>query len=174
MGLLEVLNGTASLDQALVRDTQSGALVLPLTKAAFTPRDVFGSEAMGRLLEELRSHCDVVLLDTAPILAVADTRVLCPQADAVVLLARWRKTSRKAVQSALHALSGETYVAGIALTNVNVREQALAGEGAAHYGALSQILRRMSWAARSPAPRDGSRCAAGKLRQRRLARFHLR
>jgi succinoglycan biosynthesis transport protein ExoP len=133
VGLLEVLNGTATLEQALVRDKDSGALLLPLTKSAFTPRDVFGSAAMAQLLGELRRHFEVVLLDTAPVLAVADTRVLCPQADAVVLLTRWRRTSRKAVQSALHALSGDTFVAGIALTNVNLREQALAGEGAAHY-----------------------------------------
>lgn len=132
-GLLEVLNGTASLREALVTDTPSGAVVLPLTKAAFTPRDVFGSDAMKTLLERLRGDYDVVLLDTAPILAVADTRVLCPQADATVLLVRWRRTSRRAIQSALHELSGGPFVAGVALTSVNVREQALAGEGAGHY-----------------------------------------
>ena len=133
VGLLEVLNGTASLQEALVRDEASGALVLPLAKSAFTPRDMFGSEAMAVLLGELRRHFEVVLLDTAPILAVADTRVLCPQADAVLLLTKWRRTSRKAVESALHGLSSETFIAGVALTQVNVREQALAGEGAAHY-----------------------------------------
>ena len=134
VGLLEVLNGTATLDQALVHDTETDLLLLPLAQSAFTPRDVFGSEAMDRLLGELRRRASVVLLDTAPVLAVADTRVLCPKADAVVFLTRWRKTSRKAVQSALRALDdGRTFIAGVALTQVNIREQARSGEGAAHY-----------------------------------------
>ena len=51
----------------------------------------------------------------------------------MVVLARWRKTSRKALQAAMNGFSGDTYVAGIALTQVDVREQARAGDGAAHY-----------------------------------------
>ena len=132
-GLLEVLNGAASLDEALVADAETGAFLLPLSKSAFTPRDVFGSDAMHRLLQDLRRRFDVVLLDTAPVLAVADTRILCPQADAVLFLTRWRKTSRKAVSTALRSLSAsDAFVAGVALTQVNLREQARAGEGSAY------------------------------------------
>ncbi len=133
-GLLEVLNGTSTLDQVLVRDEDTGGFILPLAKSSFTPKDVFGSAAMTQLLDQLRARFDVVLLDTAPVLAVADTRVLCPQADAVVFLTKWRKTSRKAALTALRALSSsDIFIAGVTLTQVNVREQARAGEGAAHY-----------------------------------------
>jgi Mrp family chromosome partitioning ATPase len=133
-GLLEVLNGTASLAQALVKDSKTDMVMLPLAKSAFTPRDVFGSPAMDHLLEELRAKYDYVVLDTAPMLAVADTRVLCPKTDAVLLLVKWRRTPRKAVLAALRAMNPEdTFVAGIALTQVNLREQARAGEGEAQY-----------------------------------------
>ena len=133
-GLLEVLNGTARLDEALVKDNKTELMWLPLTKSAFTPRDVFGAPAMDRLLEELRGRFDFVILDMAPVLAVADTSVLCPKADAVLMLARWRRTPRRAVLAALRALNPEdTFVAGIALTQVNLREQARAGEGDAQY-----------------------------------------
>ncbi len=134
IGLLEVLNGTATLDRALVLDPATGAYILPLADSSFTPRDVFGSEPMGALLDELKRRFEVVIIDTAPVLAVADTRVLCPRADAVLFLIRWRKTPRKAIAAALKALtSGSSYISGMAITQVNVREQARVGEGAARY-----------------------------------------
>ena len=133
-GLLEVLNGTATLEQALIHDEPSSAWILPLAQSAFTPKDVFGSQSMDRLLDELRVRFDVVILDTAPVLAVADTRVLSPKADVVLFIARWRKTSKNAIRAALRALdTGDTFVAGVALTQVNLREQARSGDGAAHY-----------------------------------------
>ena len=133
-GLVEVLSGSASLDEVLVRDTLTDMQILPLASSAFTPKDVFGSEAMRGLIAELRTRFDVVLLDTAPVLAVADTRVLAPLADATVFLTRWRKTTRQTVVAALRGLGAENiFIAGVALTQVDLREQALAGEGASHY-----------------------------------------
>jgi exopolysaccharide transport family protein len=132
-GLIEVLNGVCTLDQALVTDA-SGAHVLPLAKSAYTPRDVLGSPAMLRLLQELRQRFDVVLLDTAPLLAIADTRVLAPHADAVVMLARWKKTPVKAITSAVSLLQGRgIFLAGVALTQMDLNAQARYGYGDANY-----------------------------------------
>jgi exopolysaccharide transport family protein len=133
LGLLEVLNGVCTLDQALISDP-SGAKVLALTKSAYTPRDVLGSPAMLKLLAELRQRFDVVLLDTAPLLAIADTRILAPSADAVVMLARWKKTPVKAITSALALLQGKgVFVAGVALTQVDLKAQGRYGYGDANY-----------------------------------------
>jgi capsular exopolysaccharide synthesis family protein len=132
-GLIEVLNGVCTLDQALVTDA-SGAQVLPLAKSAYTPRDVLGSAAMLRLLQELRQRFDVVLLDTAPLLAIADTRVLAPHADAVVMLARWKKTPVKAITSAVSLLQGRgIFLAGVALTQMDLNAQSRYGYGDANY-----------------------------------------
>ncbi len=134
VGLLEVLAGSAKLDDALILDDASGAYFLPLSKTAYTPKDVFASSAMTRLLQELRDRFDIVLLDTAPILPVADTRVLAPMADAVVFLAQWRKTPRKAIENALRQLNSVgAFVAGVGLTQVNMKEQARSGYGDAGY-----------------------------------------
>jgi len=133
VGLIEVLNGQATIEQALINDP-SGAKVLPLAKSATTPRDVLGSAAMARLLQELRQRFDIVLLDTAPLLAIADTRILAPSADAVVMLARWKKTPVKAITSALSLLQGKgVFVAGVALTQVDLKAQGRYGYGDANY-----------------------------------------
>ncbi|MCA3700202.1 GumC family protein [Brevundimonas sp.] len=133
-GLVEVLNGSVSLDGALMLDEPSGAWVLPLAKNSFTPRDVFGSPEMDRLLATLRQNFDLVILDTAPVLAVSDTRLIAAKSDAVVFLARWRATPEKAIAAALKVLEqAGAHVAGVGLTQVDMKAQARYGYGDAGY-----------------------------------------
>ena len=134
VGLLEVMNGSATLEQALVRDNISGAYVLALAEAPYSPQEVFGSEAIDKVLEKLRGRFEMVFLDTAPILAVADTAVLAGKADAVLFLTLWHRTSARLVRNSLKALAMvNAKVAGVSLTQVDVREQSRAGYGEAVY-----------------------------------------
>lgn len=129
-GLIEVLAGEATLEEVLQTDSVTGVKLLPLAKSSLTPKDVFGSAAMDRLLDELRRDYDMVILDTAPILPVADTRVLAPKADAVVFLARWRKTPQHAIEAAFRQLAGTgAHVGGVALTQVDMKQQSKYGYG---------------------------------------------
>lgn len=133
-GLLEVLNGNASFDDTVIFDEPSGAWILPLARSEFTPRDVFGSAAMDRLLAAARDRFDLVLLDTAPALAVSDTRVLASKADAVIFLTRWRKTPLKATTSAIRLLDqAGGRVAGVVLSQVDMKQQSRYGYGDAGY-----------------------------------------
>ncbi|MFP1133370.1 AAA family ATPase, partial [Asticcacaulis sp. W401b] len=75
VGLLEVLAGTARLDEVLLRD-QQGVDYLPLARSQYTPKDVFGTQVMDQLLQTLRSRYQIIILDTAPVLPVVDTRIL--------------------------------------------------------------------------------------------------
>jgi polysaccharide biosynthesis transport protein len=130
VGLLEVLSGEATLQQAIAVDNETGCHFLPLAKSAFTPRDVFGTAAMDRLLADLRARYDLVILDTAPVLPVADTRVLAPKADSVVFLARWRKTPQHAIEAAFRLFAGTgAHIGGVALTQMDMKQQAKYGYG---------------------------------------------
>ena len=130
VGLLEVLNGQVSLAEARATDPASGARVLPLSRTLFTPHDVFQSPALDDLLARLRAEFDLVILDTAPVLAVAETRVLASKVDTVVFLARWRRTPLAAIDNALVILQQSgAHVAGVALAQVDMRAQARHGYG---------------------------------------------
>lgn len=134
-GLIEVLSGQTPLASALIRDPLSGAYILPNDTEAGAARDLFSGPAIEGLLAELRQHFDLVILDTAPVLPIADTRLLAHHADAVVLLTRWRKTPRKAVEASLRLLaSSDGFIAGVALTKVDIKAQSRHGYGdAGHY-----------------------------------------
>jgi polysaccharide biosynthesis transport protein len=119
VGILQVLAGEAPWRSAIVRDPNSDAHVLPVATSGFTPRDVFGSEAMSRLVSDLRGHYDLVILDCAPILAVAETRILVKHADTTVIVARAGRSATGAVRTAVQQTEGAGgKVLGIALNCV--------------------------------------------------------
>jgi len=69
-----------------------------------------------------------VVIDTAPVLGIADARAVASQADAVLLLARWRGTSLRAADTALDLLlAAKAKVVGVALTLVDIRKYASTG-----------------------------------------------
>lgn len=118
-GLLQVLAGETPWRTAIVKDPSSEAHILPVATAGFTPRDVFGSDAMERLVSDLRAHYDLVILDCAPILAVAETRVIVKHADTTVIVARAGTSAVGAVRTAIAQTEGAGgKVLGVALNCV--------------------------------------------------------
>ncbi len=63
-------------------------------------------------------------------MAIVDTRVLATKVDAVIFVARWRKTSDHAIRAALRLLPQRlVHVAGVVLTLVDMRRQGRFGYG---------------------------------------------
>ncbi len=126
--LLDVLAGTATLHQALVRDTETDLAILGTSAQAGDGRDLLGVEALATLIAGLRERFEFVVIDTAPVLGLADARVVASRADAVLFLARWRTTSLRAADAALDLLLGaDARVAGVALSLVDIRKYASTG-----------------------------------------------
>jgi exopolysaccharide transport family protein len=133
-GLAEVLHGSAPLESTVVLDQASGAYVLPLAHTASSTEDIFGLPAMDQLLARARASFDLIILDTAPVLALADTRILAGKTDLVVLLARWRKTPARAIGASVRLLQqANAQIAGVALTQVDMNAQSKHGYGDAGY-----------------------------------------
>lgn len=122
VGLLQVLSGEVTWKQAIYLDEASGMCVLPVSGSGFTPKEIFGAEDMSRLIAELRGSFDLIVLDCAPVLAVAETRVAASKADAVVVVSRWQKTPMRAVRAALQQLhDAGANIRGVALNGVDRR-----------------------------------------------------
>ena len=102
-GLTSILIGEASVEQALV-EINTRLAFLPTGALPPNPSELLGSEAMARLIRELRSRCDVLLLDSPPLLPVTDAQVLSTQVDGVVLVARFGKTRRDLLAQARERL----------------------------------------------------------------------
>jgi Mrp family chromosome partitioning ATPase len=94
--------------------------VLAGAGTAKNPAELLGSAAMVRLVKELAQTHDLVVIDSAPILPVNDTRILARLADTLLFVVRWEKTSRDAVTSAARILAElQVPVAGIVLARAD-------------------------------------------------------
>jgi capsular exopolysaccharide synthesis family protein len=129
IGLVEVVQEKAPLSEALVHDPKSNMFVLPAAGKSI-PYDLFSNPDTDEVLRELCEQFDYVILDSPPILGVADARILAGKADRVLYLVQWNKTPLRAAQSAVDILNEcGANVAGALLTKVNVKGQARYGYG---------------------------------------------
>jgi capsular exopolysaccharide synthesis family protein len=133
-GLLNVLREEMGWQQALQQDEETSLQVLAGSPTSFTPLDLFSSRAMGQLLVELKGSFDLVVLDCAPVLHVADTRTAAANADLTLVVVRADKTPSTAVRSALRELhSTGSDIHGLALNCVTAADTRLDYYGALHY-----------------------------------------
>ena len=129
-GLLEVLRGSAKLADALVVDPASGLHILPIAESSDAAPELLTGDEMDQMLGAAREQFDAVIIDTAPVLPIADARLMLRKADASVFVVRWRKTPEAALRSALRLLPDDrVQLAGVALTRVDMRKQARFGYG---------------------------------------------
>ena len=68
------------------------------------PGEVVGSQRMQNLLTELAQGVDLVLIDSPPVLPVADAAVLAPLVDGVLLVLEAGETRRQAAEWATESL----------------------------------------------------------------------
>lgn len=138
-GLIEHLFGEVALDDAIHVDDATGMHILPLTSTRNTPRDVFGSRAFDALLQRLETAYDLIVIDTGPLLLMAESRVIVSKVDQTIVVAKWRSTTRQALQQTINVLQQfNASVAGIALTFVDLRKKRFLGSSTASYKAYSK------------------------------------
>lgn len=90
--------------------------VVPSGPQPPNPSDLLSTERMRRLIEDLRSTVDLVIVDSPPLLAAADALVLAPHTDGVLLLSRAGQTRRDALKRAVGTLrNGSIRVIGTVL-----------------------------------------------------------
>jgi uncharacterized protein involved in exopolysaccharide biosynthesis len=105
--------------------SESSLVVLDRKHPFMLTASVSGPGGFGSLLHDARKHFDVILLEGAPVMLVADTLVLGRLADSVILVTRWASTRRWIVEAALRRLQEHSItVDGIALARVNLRRHA--------------------------------------------------
>ncbi|MGA7676569.1 MAG: polysaccharide biosynthesis tyrosine autokinase [Rhizomicrobium sp.] len=119
-GLVEALTNEYPLDQCISKDTRTDAFVLPCLHTPASAADLLASNAMQQLIAKLRIVFDLVIIDSAPVLPINDTKILGRLVDTVLFVVRWEKTPREAAVTALRALAdAHVNVAGIAFARAD-------------------------------------------------------
>ena len=133
-GLVELLASRLELKNVTINDKSSGMDVILVAKGTANPPDVLGSSQMKLLLDRLRADYDLVVLDSPPVLPVADARVLSQVADETLFVVRWNQTPLEAARNAVKELRQyNAPIAGAVLSMVDSSKQAKYGYGDSGY-----------------------------------------
>lgn len=140
-GLTSVLIGAATADEVM-QSVEGKCSVLTSGPIPPNPAELLASERMGQTLRDLAEIYDTVVVDSAPLLPVADTSGLVPAADGVLLVVRAGSTPHdrvRAAASALQKVGARTL--GVVLSMAQTRKVKGYGYGYGGYGGLAPATR---------------------------------
>ncbi|HAR54530.1 MAG TPA: chain-length determining protein [Roseovarius nubinhibens] len=134
-GFLSVLSGEASLQSAVTFNEQLQADILLGETSKVNAADLFSSDTFAQFLGTLRDAYDYVIIDTPPVLAVPDARVIGQHVDAILYTVKWDSTTHRQVNDGLKSLANVNLkVTGLVLSQIDQRGMKRYGYGDS-YGA---------------------------------------
>jgi len=90
---------------------------------AANPTELLGSPAMTKVLRELQDRSDVIIIDVASVLSVADAVTLAPNVDAILLVVESGSTTRQNLEQACQQLQQiNAKLMGTVLTNFDTQK----------------------------------------------------
>lgn len=103
-GLIEVADGSRSLEDTIWRDPKTNLAFLPAVRreALFHTSEILSADGICKLFERLRQAYDYIIVDLPPLTPLVDVRVTSPLIDCYVLVVEWGRTKIDVVQHALH------------------------------------------------------------------------
>jgi capsular exopolysaccharide synthesis family protein len=133
-GLGDVLSGAMELDEALVPHGRMPRLsLLPAGIVSGEPGTQIASSAMADVVRQLRERFEFVVIDSPPILPVADARSLAALSDGILMIGRSGVTTRANMKLAVEMLR-EVRSAPVLEFVLNAAEYPNVGYGYYNYG----------------------------------------
>jgi receptor protein-tyrosine kinase len=105
VGVSTVLSGAAALDDVIQQTKFTRLSVLAAGPTPPNPSELLGSLAAEKMLSELRSRFDYVIIDSAPLLAVTDGAILAAKSDGALVVVKAGKTRRDQLAHAIGMLN---------------------------------------------------------------------
>lgn len=116
-GLSSVLTAKDKLADAIIHDEASGIDVLPAGPLPTSPSELFSSGRFTLLLEELVSQYDKIILDSPPVLGLADAPTISTMAGAVLFVIEANNSRAGIIRGSLRRLLlARARLLGVALT----------------------------------------------------------
>lgn len=90
-GLAQYLAGMCTLDEALYRTNLSGAYILPAGREVLNSMQLLASARYAEMMNYLRAHFDVVLVDTPPAGMIVDALEIAKYCDGAIIVVGYNK-----------------------------------------------------------------------------------
>jgi capsular exopolysaccharide synthesis family protein len=121
-GLSEVLRGERQLSEVVYKLEGSGLWFLPAGVTPENPMELMQSGRLQQTLEQLETFFDWIIIDTPPILPLADTPLWMKLADGVLLVTREGVCEKKQLERAMEVIDRSTML-GVVVNSCRSNEQ---------------------------------------------------
>ncbi|MET4290141.1 succinoglycan biosynthesis transport protein ExoP [Bradyrhizobium sp. LB8.2] len=121
-GVLQVLDGSVSIESAMHHDEQTSLSFLPavINSRIVHSNEVLSSAAFGKLIERLRGMYEYVIIDFPPLAPVVDVRAASGVVDYFLFVVEWGQTRTSLVQHQLQSAPEiKEKTLGVVLNKVN-------------------------------------------------------
>lgn len=112
-GICEWLKGDQKLANCVYFLEDAGIWVIPAGTSPQNPLEVLQSVRLNALLAQLGEWFDCVVIDSPPVLPLADTSVWMRLADGIILVARQGITEKKQLQRGLEAIEPQKLIGAL-------------------------------------------------------------
>jgi capsular exopolysaccharide synthesis family protein len=121
-GLIEVLLGHRSLGECVIKVGKDEFDLLPLGQVPTNPVEILSSNALGDFLNAAKPSYDVIVLDSAPIMGLADAPLIARQVQSVLLIVEANRAHNGQAKAAVRRLQDVgAKIAGVVLTKFDHR-----------------------------------------------------
>jgi polysaccharide biosynthesis transport protein len=122
-GLPALLIGKAKVSEMIIKSEFENLWLLPNNIIPPNPTALLGSDALEQLIGKLKKDFDYIVIDTAPVLPIADAMLLSKVLDGVVLMARYNKTRWADIRRAARLLKAvNAPLLGTVLNGVEIKK----------------------------------------------------
>ena len=120
-GLSNVMVGNAKASESVHKTAVPGLWVMAAGRLPPNPAELLGSQRFRDFVTSLKQHFDLILIDSPPVMAVADAVIAAHAATGVVFVVGAEMTSRHAARAALeHLEQGRAHFVGAILNRVDL------------------------------------------------------
>jgi capsular exopolysaccharide synthesis family protein len=118
-GICEYLQGDRTLAASMYRLEPAGIWFLPAGIAPANPLELLESAKLPALMEQLTALFDWVIVDSPPVLPLADTSVWTRLADGILLVTRQGTTQKRHLKRGLEALESKKVIGAVLNSSQN-------------------------------------------------------
>jgi capsular exopolysaccharide synthesis family protein len=104
-GLIDVCGEGVGLDSVIIKDSIPNLDILPSGGRAPSPTHILNSAEFARMIAELRTRYDRVVIDTPPLAPVSDAMAVLPHVDGSIFTLRFSFVRTKAAQICVRKLT---------------------------------------------------------------------
>lgn len=121
-GLAELINGKITIAEATRKNLLQNVDFIPTGALPLNPAELLSQKNFPEVLKNLEVNYDIVIIDTAPILAVTDAMIVAPYAGAIFNVVRGNVSTIGEIEETAKRLdSAGTSVAGVVFNGLKIR-----------------------------------------------------